>query len=650
LQETPFSVSVLDQDFLEDLDAPELDESAQFVPGLQMGNQVNNIAQVFQSRGFQLGRDGILVNGTQQSDAFSIIPSGLVSAVESVRGPASILVGQSPPGGAINIVTKKPMNERFAEIHGRYDENKTRGGGIDLNTGELSVAGRPVYFRFNAGGENSSSFRDAVERDTYYIAPVVTSDLTDRTRLTLEANIIGWEATGDRGIPIFDAGTDQAADRFDRSAFLLGTTDKQNEREQYRLMLDLSHRAAEALTINYQFTYGKTDRTFFSIFPRAIDPQSGLLSRDHFGTEDEFESIDTRLDGEFAFDTGALRHNGIVAVQYRDFERTDKFTSFIAGADAVSLENPVNDAPFLADDGPAGGLQGDQTSLEWFLQDSVSVTSGPLAGLSALAGFRFISFEDDASAPEIDEEEFVSRFGLTYTPPIAPWLSVYGSYSESFNPQQATDSAGNALSPEEGEQWEAGAKMVLLEERLLITASYFDLENTNVAASDPDDPFSSIPIGTQENQGVELEAVGRISDRLQVKAQYTFNDSEVVKDPQRRGNELQLTPDNSGSIWLRYETRAFDNPLFPRLSDRLVLAGGAVFVGDRFATIDNQIELRDYTRVDAKARYEMGNGTSVSVKLHNLTGEKFFTGGNTFGGSVLPGQPFTVGVSFSHAF
>jgi len=646
LQETPFSVAPIEKDLFADTDPRQLDGIAPYVPGVQMGNQVNNTSQVFVSRGFQLGRDSILINGTQQSDAFSVTPTEIVSAVEFYRGPASVLSGQAPPGGAANITTKKPLRDAFTTLTGNANEHGKRRAAVDYNSGRAAIGDRSASFRANAVIDDSETFRDHVERDVGVVAPVVTIDLTARTQLTLEANLIDHEATDDRGLPLFGADSDAAAaERYKQSDFILGTTDKQNEREQARVMMDLSHEVSEHITTNFQVSYGETERSFYSVLPAATNSRNGQLVRSHFGTRDQFESLDTRLDSEFEFDTGLLAHSGVVALQFREFERRDEFTTFVAQADQVDPDDPRPDSDYAAD-GPGRGLEIDQGASELFAQDRAKITSGPLEGLFGIVGARFIDFDDELDNDR-DTEETTLRVGGGYTPPAARWFTVYTHYAESFDPQTATTAGGEALPPQEGEQVELGVKANLFNDDLLLTAAVFDIENQNVGVSDPNAPSGSIAVGEQQNQGVELAAVGALSDHLRLRAQYTHNHSEITDDPQREGNELALTPEDSASVWLRRSAL----PLPGVGGNKLTLAGGLVYVGDRFASVNNGIELSSYSRLDLKARYNVSEATSVELNMQNVTNETYFTGANSYGlGSVYPGQTRTLGLELNHEF
>jgi iron complex outermembrane receptor protein len=442
--------------------------------------------------------------------------------------------------------------------------------------------------------------------------------------------------------------TDEEAEQFDESDFILGTTDVENEQEQLRLMLDASHDWTDRMTTNFQVSYGETERSFFTIVPDrgTFNPATREVNTADFADIDEFESLNARLDTAFEFDTGPLTHRGIIGIEYRYWEQVGLKGVFTASPNPIlDVDNPDPDRPF-SPLGPGNGLENEEESFEGFFQDAIEVNRGVFEGVRVIGGGRVVNYRTFGRFDgDRDGLEFVPRVGVGYTPPMLDWLMVFGNYSESFHPQ------GDA-EPEEGEQWEAGLKATFLDDRLTASLVWFDLKNTNV-------PVTNLGvtefIGEQENTGVELEVVGELLPNLQIYGQYAYHDSEILVDdnPNRVGNELQITPTHSGSVWLRYDLPMFSSPLVKNASDRLTLAGGLVYVGDRYATENNQIELTSYVRLDLMARYELAENTSFQLNLQNVTDTRYFTGGNIdagFTGSVTPGQPLTVTASITHEF
>src|SRR5690606_2782629 len=76
-------------------------------------------------------RDGLrqpLVNFS----GFRTDPYGL-SRIEVLKGPASVLYGQSQPGGVINRVSKLPTQEPFHEVRLQGGSHDAKQGAFDLS-------------------------------------------------------------------------------------------------------------------------------------------------------------------------------------------------------------------------------------------------------------------------------------------------------------------------------------------------------------------------------------------------------------------------------------------------------------------------------------------------------------------------------------
>ena len=97
--------------------------------------------------------------------------------------------------------------------------------------------------------------------------------------------------------------------------------------------------------------------------------------------------------------------------------------------------------------------------------------------------------------------------GIVYQP--IEEVSLYASYSQSFNPNTETTIGGDPLEPEKGEGYEVGIKAQLLD-RLFATLAYFDITKQNVAVTDPNFRLASIATGEQQSRGVELDVTGEV--------------------------------------------------------------------------------------------------------------------------------------------
>lgn len=132
---------------------------------------------------------------------------------------------------------------------------------------------------------------------------------------------------------------------------------------------------------------------------------------------------------------------------------------------------------------------------------------------------------------DLDKNNFSSRAMLyLFDNGIAPYVS----YSTAFTPTSFADAAAAiALDPMEGKQWEAGVKFEPEGMNSQFSASVFRINQKNIATKEePTDPYRSI--GEIESEGVELEAVGQLTDSLRLQAAYIYADIRYRRAARRK--------------------------------------------------------------------------------------------------------------------
>lgn len=234
------------------------------------------------------------------------------------------------------------------------------------------------------------------------------------------------------------------------------------------------------------------------------------------------------------------------------------------------------------------------------------------------------------------------RFGIVYQP-IKP-ISLYASYSRSFQPFTGTDFKGNLFEPTRGTQYEVGVKTDLLNNKLSTTLALYQLTESNIATADPDPAHVgySIQIGEQRSRGVELFVTGELAPGWNVIGSYNYTDPRVTRDNTYKvGNLLVNTPFNSVSLWTTY--------IVP--NGRLKGFGGGVsvfYIGDREGDLQNSLKLPSYVRIDA-ALYYRNNNYQAALNFKNLFDVLYFdaSGGSSY---VFRGEPFGVELSLKWQF
>jgi catecholate siderophore receptor len=220
-------------------------------------------------------------------------------------------------------------------------------------------------------------------------------------------------------------------------------------------------------------------------------------------------------------------------------------------------------------------------------------------------------------------------------------MSIYLAGSNSFNPSAQSLSyltSGRALGtenvdldPEENRSIEAGLKIGLRNEALMLSAALFETTKKNARVSDPAHPGFNMLDGEQRVRGVSIDATGTVANRVFLAAGYTYLDSEVVKGAPggATGMPLVNSPEHSVSVWADYQlTSRFDLAFGVRhVSEQLALNTGA---GRR---------VPDHTIFDAMIRYQASDALTLKLNLANLTDELYF--GQLHAWHVVPGPGFT---------
>src|SRR5262249_18587481 len=135
--ENPSTVSVVNRAQLEALQPQGISEALRYTPGvISEGFGTTNRDQIY-VRGFS-ETDG----GVQYLDGLRL-PFGsgfasprldpyLLDRIEVVKGPASILYGQASPGGIVNSISKRPLDQPYNEVMLQGGSFATRNLGFDV--------------------------------------------------------------------------------------------------------------------------------------------------------------------------------------------------------------------------------------------------------------------------------------------------------------------------------------------------------------------------------------------------------------------------------------------------------------------------------------------------------------------------------------
>ncbi|MEH2335706.1 TonB-dependent receptor plug domain-containing protein [Nostoc sp.] len=183
LRDIPQSIQVVPRQVLEDRQVTTLAEALRNVPGVAQGSDSSrSVYEVPLIRGFFAGFD-IKRNGlTNQSNLNQSFDRANIDRVEVLKGPASVLYGQGSLGGVINYITKQPLRDPYYAVEASLGSFNFYRSAIDLS-GPLNPS-KTVLYRLNLTAQTTESFLDFYDQQRYIVAPVISWQLGDRTKIT----------------------------------------------------------------------------------------------------------------------------------------------------------------------------------------------------------------------------------------------------------------------------------------------------------------------------------------------------------------------------------------------------------------------------------------------------------------------------------
>lgn len=645
LRDIPQSIQVVPQEVIRDQQVTRLDEALRNVSGVIFRGDVQSRGEEYTIRGFDnvpILRDGFRRYGF--SENFPEVAN--LERVEVLKGPASILYGEIQPGGLINLVSKKPLAEPFYEAElqvGNWGFVRPR---IDIS--ELLTSDGRLRYRLNALYRRGDSFRGFDQEDKrFFIAPVLSWKISDRTDLSISLEYTNDERPADIGLPVVG---DQVADvPRDR---IINEPDDKIQSEYLNVGYDLEHRFSDNWKIRNAFRYSNYNYDYGVIaydLGGGFDEETGILNRSTATQDgqDKNYALQTNLIGEFT--TGSIAHTLLFGV---DFSHNDeRIVSRVGDTIPLNVFNPVYRQFTKPDEDEIPSFGGDDAEVDRlgiYLQDQISIFDN----LKLLAGLRYDTVDQDTvnipgfaiESGEVNRnyDALTPRVGIVYQP--IEEVSLYASYSQSFNPNTANTATGDPLEPEKGEGYEVGIKAQLLD-NLFATLAYFDITKQNVAVTDPNFAFASIATGEQQSRGVELDVTGEILPGWNIIAAYAYIDAEVTEDlnPDNIGNRLFNVPKHSASLWTTYQIQSGN-------LQGLGFGVGFNFVGEREGNLDNSFQADSYFLTNAAIFYRRNNWR-FALNLKNLFDINYIDSvENVRSSNNLPGDPFTVIGSVSVEF
>ncbi|HUR59772.1 MAG TPA: TonB-dependent receptor plug domain-containing protein, partial [Opitutaceae bacterium] len=137
LENLPNAISVLNQDFLQDIGANNFFDAVEFMPGAEniLNDQGTRGAPQGARSGNQISFRGVQTFRQLRDGFVWYVPQDLFNTerIEVSRGPAGVAYGDVDTGGIINVGTKRALERDAYSAQVRYDTFGTRRYSIDFN-------------------------------------------------------------------------------------------------------------------------------------------------------------------------------------------------------------------------------------------------------------------------------------------------------------------------------------------------------------------------------------------------------------------------------------------------------------------------------------------------------------------------------------
>ncbi len=627
LIETPQSISIVSREEMDIRGIVDIGEAVSYNAGVVTGG--TGESRLFGGNSIRIR--GFGGNGTagasfnEYLDGLKLLSSDYITSnldpwlferVEILKGPASVLFGQTQPGGIVNMVSKKPHDNMTNKIRTNTGNHDKASLAFDLGS-QLSDTWQ---FRITGLGLDGETQQDHSDRERQLLAPSFRWS-NDKTELTLLAHYQRDEINASiLSILPKDAVFSNPNGRVPLS-FRVGDPDFEFwDRETLSVSYLFSHHINEALTFRQNVRYTSNEQDSNWMFRWFLDADQRTLNRVTFISSEESDTLALDNQLEWTVNTGSIEHTLLVGLDYYDFsDSTVADSADFSVTPTIDIFNPVYNQTIPALNGRPFAWDEDddlrQTGI--YIQDQIKV-----GDLSLLVGGRYDDAETstddhlDLSTTDESNHEFTGRVGMIYN--FANGLAPYASYAESFEPVSGRAFDGSRFEPMKGKQYEVGVKYQPVDTDHLFTLAVFDLTQENMTTADPDNTGFSIQTGEVQTRGIEFEGKLSVSNNLNLTASYTYLDDEITKSNNGdQGNQRPQIPEQTASLWANY------------LITRGALSGidigmGVRYLGETQGDFRNTFSVPSYTLVDLALRYDLGQsplgleGWQASFNAQNL--------------------------------
>jgi iron complex outermembrane receptor protein len=633
LLKTPQNIQILSASLLRDQNVSLLEDALKNVAGVQPSGIASGF-DFFRIRGFDAS-DFTFIDGLQRETNANIEPSAF-EAIEVLKGPSSSLYGQGSVGGLINLRSRMPVKDTFANLEfgiGSFSYYKPTidiGGSFDKD--------RTVYGRLFATYRREGSFVDRVKGvERFYVAPSLTVELGAYTKLTLLAQYQREDNMDVAGLPAQGTVLPNINGRIPYRRYIGSRLFPSRVKNSYASVgYLLRHQLSDTVELYQNVRAARYRPRWANLYNgSSLDENQRDFSLFVFDFRRNLRKISTDQGINATISTGSVEHHLTFGVEYSG--NSDHQTYYLNYNDLPVLDLFNPDFALHKPELSPSPTRTKSSALGLYFQDVVRLTDR----LTLTAGGRWSRIRSNSGDGATSQSKFTPRVGATYE--LIEGVAAYASWSRSFNPQPGyfTD-AGVPVLPEQGEQYELGVKTALFGGRINSTFAVYQLARDNLATTDPQDPSSYIVTGRQRSRGFEIDSQLRLGGGWEALLAYAYTDAKVLADNMApAGDWTANVPRHSANAYAKY---TIPSGLFRGLG----FSGGVTGYTKQAADLPNSFFLPGYVVVGGNISY-VWDGWRLQLNLDNIFDRKYFP--TSYDQTlIMRGDPRSVRLTFGRSF
>lgn len=586
----------------------------------------------------------------------------IVDHVEFVKGPAGFMLANGDPAGMYNVVTKKPTGETKGEANftmGSYDLYRAS---LDLD-GKLDSSGKLLY-RLNLAGQRKNSFRPNEFSNRYTVAPVISYQVDNKTKLTAEYT---WQNTNTSDIFASNLYSPDGYATLPRNTTILPAGLPATKINEHSFYLIGNHQLNDNWKLTAQLAYFNYNLTGTALYPEDINADGSMIRSLYiFDTKGKMTMGQVFVNGNIS--TGKINHRILVGFDgatksfFSDYggqtynldtvggEFNPKGLAYGLPAVIPQFDRSLDLETRALQSGDYGVSKQRYSSL--YLQDEIAFFEDKLR--LTLAGRYTYLAQPTLDGESHDTKHFTSRAGLSYS--ITPNVAIYALYDQAFTPQQGILVSGARAKPITGNNMEVGVKKDWFGGNWNTTLSVYRILKNNEITSVPNTNFSQV-IGQKRAQGIEFDLKGTILPGFNVIANYAYTDATVTKvnsgidaSVAYVGERVTGSNKHTMNTWLSYKMQTGS-------LKGVGISGGFTYLADRATSFYSKTEpnenLPAYFKLDGGLFYE-SNKIRLTLNVFNILDTYLYSGSYAtwytapaYTWQAEPGRNWRLGISYS---